>query len=405
MQLRIQSAIEQSSVPQRLGIIESRLSVLELGLSTMEPALNAVGSRLSIMEPALNAVGSRLSRLECRLDELTSVLSNLKPSLLTAIDESSIVPSFGARFDPLATRIEIMQIGLDALRLEREDHDRVLGLLGLLMSRADTVLQGSAIPLGRDVLMRTPNGFLLLPSEDSKLVSAVWASGGVLEPGTIKVLTALLREGNFTIDVGAHVGLTVFPAARKVGPTGRVLALEPGARAIGLLRQSVVLNSVSERVLLLPYAAGEDKGVARLNVGSILGHSSLLPLAGCENFEEVQVRTLDSLVPPGQSVRLAKLDAEGFEVQVWRGMQRIIAENPALAVIVEFGPEHLRRAESSVENWLGEFQAPGFTAYEVDELSGEIRRLRSLEQLSLVHSLNLLLLRQPPTAFPELLFT
>jgi FkbM family methyltransferase len=356
--------------------------------------------------------------------------------------------------DEAATRIEVLQIGVDALRLDqRESHGAVLQnindqktlaeairtdqaeglkllamlmsradcsailletirtdqaeglkLLAMLMSRADYLLQRATIPLGSDILVRTPEGFLLLPSEDPTTVSAVWESGGRLEPGTIKVLTAVLREGDYVIDVGANIGLTVLPASRKVGPEGRVIAIEPASRAGSLLLKTLALNFVSERVLFYPYAAGETQGNARLNIGHIIGHSSLLPLQGSENTEEVEVRSVDSLVPHGQAIRLAKLDAEGFEPQVWRGMRRIITENPGLIVVVEFGPEHLLRAGISVGDWLAEFQAPDFTAYEVDEMTGHVRPLRPMVELTLVSSLNLLLLRQPPTAFPELHF-
>jgi FkbM family methyltransferase len=218
------------------------------------------------------------------------------------------------------------------------------------------------------------------------------------------VLAAILREGDVVLDVGAHVGLTVLPAARKVGPTGRVIAFEPGSRTGGLLRRSLALNFLSERVLFYPYAAGDLAGRVFLNLGSVLGHSSLLALPGSESGEEVETRTVDSLVAPGTPIRLAKLDAEGFEPRVWRGMQRVISDNPELIVIVEFGPEHLRRAGISIEDWLAEFLAPGFSAYEVDEETSHLRPLRSVAQLAAVHSLNLLLLRQPTGVFPELQF-
>jgi len=322
-------------------------------------------------------------------------------------------------FEDMKTETELLRIASDAMRLDQNEiRDAMrldqketratqaehLQLLTLLVSRTDYLLQRIAIPLGRDILIRSPEGFLLLPAEDPAIVSAVWESGGRLEPGTIKVLASLLREGDNVIDVGANVGLTVLAAARKVGPTGRVIALEPGSRTGGLLRQTLVLNGMLERVSFYPCAAGEAAGSAVLNLDSVLGHSSLLELAGSEIREQVEIRTVDSLVAPGTPIRLAKLDAEGFEPRVWRGMQRVIADNPALLVLVEFGPEHLRRAGISIEDWLAEFLAPGFSAYEVDEATGFLTPLRSVMQLAAVHSLNLLLLRQPTTAFPELQF-
>jgi FkbM family methyltransferase len=403
---------------------------LVIGMESLQTGLDEVATRIEVLQTGLDEVATRIGVLQTGLDEVATRIGVLQ----TGLDGSATrIEVLQTGLDESATRIEVLQIGFDALRLDqKESHGTVLQnindqktsveairtdqvenrsnhvenskLLAALMSRADYLIQRAAIPLGSDILVRTPEGFLLLPSEDPTIVSAVWESRGRLEPGTIKVLTAVLREGDYVIDVGANIGLTVLPAARRVGAEGRVIAVEPASRAGSLLRKTLALNFVSERVLLYPYAAGETQGNARLNIGPIIGHSSLLPLEGSENAEAVEVRSVDSLVPHGQAIRLAKLDVEGFEPQVWRGMRRIIAENPGLIVLVEFGPEHLRRAGTSVGDWLTEFQAPGFTAYEVDEMTGHVRPLRPMAELASVYSLNLLLLRQPPTAFPELHF-
>jgi hypothetical protein len=96
-----------------------------------------------------------------------------------------------------------------------------------------------------------------------------------------------------------------------------------------------------------------------------------------------------------------KIDAEGFELDVWRGMQRVLRETPNVAVIVEFGPSHLLRAGMRIEDWFAALTAPGFTPWEIDEASGAIRPLRS-SGLQDVFSMNLLLLRDQPSRWPRL---
>jgi FkbM family methyltransferase len=330
-----------------------------------------------------------------------------------------------------AVRFERLQLGMDAVRLDHQGveaairqefetvnarlladtthsqqvHADLLAVTGLTLQRADVLLQRAAIPLGGDVLVRTPFGFLLTPTEDERLLAAMYESGGRLEPGTVGVISALLSEGDWAVDVGAHIGTTVLPAARQVGPTGRVIAVEPASRVRNLLRRSILMNSLEDRISLHACAAGEAVGRAELNLGPMTGHSSLLALAEADRTESAEVQPLDDLVEPGQAIRLVKLDAEGFELRVWRGMRRIIADNPALTVLVEFGPTHLDRAGVSVESWLAEMLAPNFTAYEVDESDGSLRPLRAKAELRAVSSVNLLLLRQPPATFPALRFT
>ncbi len=280
----------------------------------------------------------------------------------------------------------------------------LLGLLGVVVSRVDLLAQRLIIPLGPEILMRIPEGLLLVPAEDSALVTAVWESHGRLEPGTLKVVLALLRSGDHVIDVGANIGLVTLPAARAVGSKGHVVAVEPSARIADLLDRTLFLNFGSGRVTLHRVAAGEEPGTASLNIGFTTGHSSLLPLPGSGRTEQVEVAALDDLIEPGRRIRLIKIDAEGYEPSVWRGMGRILSENPEIVVVVEFGPEHLRRAKVTLDEWLDPFLSPGFTAHEIDEQSGVLRPLRARHDLHRVASLNLLLLKLPPSSYPMLEF-
>lgn len=273
----------------------------------------------------------------------------------------------------------------------------------MLLQRSDSLLQQRCVDLNeRDMLVRTPDGWLLVPKEDEALL-AVMLEGGVLEPGTRRVLTSLLRAGDTALDVGANIGLLCLPAARIVGAGGKVLAFEPLPRLAQLLERSMHLNFVSHQVSVRHAACGDRPGSAALQVGRILGHSSLLPLDAARETIDVPVVTLDEQISPGSGVAVAKIDAEGYELRVWRGMRRIISENPDLCVIVEFGPSHVRRAGVSIAAWLDEFRASGFRLYEIDEPSGVCSALRS-SGLEDAVSVNLLLLRHQPSQYPTLQF-
>jgi FkbM family methyltransferase len=242
-----------------------------------------------------------------------------------------------------------------------------------------------------EILVSTPYGRLIVPAEDETLVRYV-SDGGVLEPGTTSVITRLLHPGDTFIDVGANIGLLTLPAARCVGRRGMVIAIEPVPRLANLLRRSLALNGVAARVRVEQCAAGDVFGSARMHVGTILGHSSLLPLNDVRQVIEVPVRRVDAIVAPGSKVTLVKIDVEGYEIAVWRGMQRVRSDNPNVAVIVEFGPTHLARAHAEISTWLDTFRQEDFVIYEIDELTGVCRPLRE-EGLENVVSMNLLLVR------------
>jgi FkbM family methyltransferase len=313
----------------------------------------------------------------------------------------------------------------------------VIARLNELRDAVELSRRAAAMRLaGSDYLVRTPLGWLVVPGEDERLLMAMIETGGVLERGTTAVIAALLRPGDTMVDVGAHIGTMTIPAARAVGPRGRVVAVEPGERASGLLRRSLHINSLTEYVTLHECAAGAATGEAMLHLAPVIGENSLIlhggapslgrepglienqagarrtesdaGASGIENHAgarraesdagasvRVAVRPLDDLVPPGP-VRLVKIDAEGYELEVWRGMRRIIADNPELAVIVEFGPSHLAHAGIPIAEWFDALRAPGFTPWEIDEVTGTLRALRPAGELAGVFSMNLLLSREPP---------
>ncbi|MBD0273019.1 MAG: FkbM family methyltransferase, partial [Acetobacteraceae bacterium] len=304
------------------------------------------------------------------------------------------------RLGEIGRQLEAAQRRLDEIGQQSEAAQREVP--DLLQARLPP---RAPIRVGDEFLVRTPDGYLLLPAEDVRLLAAM-SEGGVLEPGTRRVLATLLRPSGVFLDVGAHAGTMTLLGARCVGGEGRVFAVEPLPRLAGLLRRSLALNDAAERVSVSACAAGEGDAEATLHVGEVLGHSSLLPLADAPESGAVRVpvRRVDDLVPAGTRVDVAKIDAEGTELQVWRGMQRVVAESPDLAAVLEFGPSHLARAGVTPEAWLGELEASGFESFTVDEATG-VCRPASAPALAGVFSVNILLLRPGAASrHPDLAF-
>ena len=302
--------------------------------------------------------------------------------------------------------IDILQ-RLDALERAtlRQHHDIGVRLdsLGSRLESLEATLHPLArcIPLGDDVLSRTPWGWLLHPVEDLALLVGLLNGGGSHERGTRKVLQCMLEPGDVCVDAGAHIGLLTVVMAHAVLPAGRVIAIEPTPRLAALLRRTALLNNMQELVTVEACALGRADGTGLLSTDTSMMNSSLVSLTTATGAIEVTVRRLDSLIAPDTKVTLAKLDVEGAELEALAGMSRVIADSPDIALIVEFGPSHLRRAGTTVADWIGAFRMAGFTPWEIVEQDGAIRPLRGLG-LDDVYSMNLLMLRHPPERWPRL---
>jgi FkbM family methyltransferase len=251
----------------------------------------------------------------------------------------------------------------------------------------------------------TPDGYLLLPAEDLRLLAAM-SEGGVLEHGTRLVLAALLEPGGAFLDVGAHVGTMALLGARRVGEHGRVFAVEPLPRLAALLRRSMALNDLADRVSVAACAAGEADAEGLLHLGEVLGHSSLLPLSSAPK------RRSGAGARPADRRRGARRHPDRRREDRRRrvrvaGVARDAAgagrEPPPRrrAGVRPFAPRPRRHHP---EAWLGELEAAGFASYTIDEATGACRPA-SAPALAGVFSTNVLLLRPGAAArHPGLVF-
>jgi FkbM family methyltransferase len=137
-----------------------------------------------------------------------------------------------------------------------------------------------------------------------------------------------LQPGMTVIDVGANAGVYTFSAAQKVGKTGTVIAIEPFAGCVNLLQETCRINELSQ-VKVCHGAASDRPGKSKL---SLKASSELNELSDRDlpegTYEEVNCFTLDSLIETYQLDRIdyLKIDAEGHEVPVLQGSDRILSQ-------------------------------------------------------------------------------
>lgn len=165
---------------------------------------------------------------------------------------------------------------------------------------------------------------------------------GRYAPNETALVRAALGPGGTFVDVGANLGYFALVAAARVGPAGRVLALEPDPRMAAALRENLALNRAGQ-VQALEVAAAEAEGTAELSGYPEEGNwgvSSLLSgVPGSRTFA-VACRPLDRVIAEAglETVDLVKIDVEGAEGRVLRGMAEGIRRNRYRRVLVEMHP-------------------------------------------------------------------
>lgn len=220
--------------------------------------------------------------------------------------------------------------------------------------------------------IRMRDGYVMAPRHLPTFVTMLAnATSRGLEPGTGDVLRRLIQPGMVVADVGANIGLLTLVMAWATGPGGRVIAFEPEAVPRSNLEKMKHLNGLSW-VEVRDQAVGESAGRLTFHVSDIIGHSSLYALPDAEEARtvEVEVVRLDD-VAPAKRLDVVKIDVEGAELDVLAGMKSVIAKNPDLAIVAEFGPEHLKRVGQTPAQWFKAFGDAGFTPYMIDETRGD----------------------------------
>lgn len=150
--------------------------------------------------------------------------------------------------------------------------------------------------------------FVYETAEDSNRVLGFFDK----EPLTLRLL-ALLEPGDVFLDVGASMGIYAIPAADVLGDTGVVVAVEPNRTKFLQLQSNIELNGMTQRVRSLNVFAGE-----------------------CST--EPGVRSLGEYFGPNQLPypTVIKIDVDGAEIQVLRGLETTLRMSRPRLLQVEF---------------------------------------------------------------------
>ena len=180
-----------------------------------------------------------------------------------------------------------------------------------------------------------------------------------------RLIDASVGPGDCVVDVGAHVGLNTLYMASRVGPSGRVTAVEPTPDNLVVLRRNVEANQL-QTVTVCPVAAGRSHEQRDLFVrGTVSAVNSLFPdsfYAAVSEVARVVVVPLDDLVDG--MPRLVKIDVEGAELDVIAGMTRLLRA-PDIRLVVEWHPVLQEAAGYPAEALPRALWAHGFALHAV----------------------------------------
>lgn len=138
------------------------------------------------------------------------------------------------------------------------------------------------------------------------------------------LLGQFVKAGDLAFDVGANIGNRT-EILLSLGAT--VVAFEPQPKCA----REVAAHG-SRRLTVIQKAVGETEGIAQFHLKTASTHASFLPEWGGMDVVStmtVSVTTLDKAIEQFGLPKFCKIDVEGFEPEVLRGLSRRI---PALTL-------------------------------------------------------------------------
>ena len=191
----------------------------------------------------------------------------------------------------------------------------------------------------------------------------------------IQAMERILKPGGVFFDVGANIGYLSAVGAKLVGTQGQVHSFEPIPAYYARLRRLACLNP-SHTIVTNRCAAGEEPGTATIYVTREAGQNTMVP-----NYQlqseitatlQVPVVRLDSYIEERQlrRISLIKIDAEGFELPILRGIEHYFessADRPP--IICEVAPRAYPLMGRSPSEFAGYMARFGYAAFDLIDAS------------------------------------
>jgi FkbM family methyltransferase len=195
------------------------------------------------------------------------------------------------------------------------------------------------------------------------------------ERATTSFLERAVKLGDVVIDIGANVGAQTLPLARKVGSSGRVVAVEATEFAFAKLKRNLELNpSLDDAVLPIQAILSDSWQASQFEIysswpvaGTTVQERHAIHCGVAKTTRGARNCSLDELVEQLQLQRidLIKLDVDGNELSVLRSGRRALARF-CPRMVVEFAPYLHRSHAGGFQSLLDEIGGAGYELFRLE---------------------------------------
>jgi FkbM family methyltransferase len=203
--------------------------------------------------------------------------------------------------------------------------------------------------------------------------------GWDMEADVLPLFRSFLQSNSVVLDIGANFGLYTAISASRMRDHGRLYSFEANPHTFDLLKRTLYANRLVHRpnITAVNALVGESAGRGTLHyLPEFLGGATMTDIrqwGEAKRSVELDMITIDEFLSAGLAVDLVKIDVEGHEPFVIRGMQRTIRRSPNIRIFIEF-----------VEAFLSQTVGADQFAAEIDGLGLRMCRVLPRSRLELI---------------------
>jgi FkbM family methyltransferase len=244
--------------------------------------------------------------------------------------------------------------------------------------------------INEEMLVRTPFGPLMyinfLDNVEREIANGLW------ERKYIDFFSSSINKGDIFIDVGAYVGIFSLLASELVGSEGYVYSFEPIPINYERMTRNIELNKL-ENIKTYKIGLSDKEETLLINVPkqipaeSTLCQNSWTELAKGLKLDKMLINT--KMIPFDlfyrneglNEINKVKIDVEGAELKVLKGMEKILMNLDDIQLFIEVTPPLVKQLGGSIEKLIQLLVYCGFkTVYSFESnLKIDISRVSAVD--------------------------
>jgi len=211
------------------------------------------------------------------------------------------------------------------------------------------------------------------------------AKYGIYEKETTEYFLENISQGNVVLDIGANIGYFTLLFASLVGKEGKVFAYEPEPSNFEILKKNVKTNNF-QNVILENVAVTNSTGTTELYLSEKAAGQHRIYKSKDVKKNHVSVKTIrldDYLnnIPFFEKISFIKLDVEGSEFGVLKGMEKVLSQNKTIELIMEFSPRQIRDYGADPIDQLHYLKNLEFDFYTVDKMKEKQHKFKDVKEI------------------------